>query len=144
MRTKVKQYVQDCDKCQRTKSLYTPRQKALHPHNTPAKPQQVISVNLISELPESKEYNTICVIVNQFSKQIHTLSTTTKVMTERMTVLYKDQVFRLYRLLKKIIHDRGPQFNTKFMRELYKALHIKGNPSTAYHPQTNSQTEYIN
>ena len=61
-----------------------------------------------------------------------------------MTTLYRDQVFRLYELLKKIIHDRGPQFNVKFMRELYKALHIEGNPSTAYYPQTNSQTECIN
>ena len=61
-----------------------------------------------------------------------------------MAVLYRDQVFRLYRLLKKIIHDRGLQFDTKFMRELYKVLYIKGNPSIAYYPQTDSQTEYIN
>ena len=38
MRTEVKQYVQGCDKCQRTKSLHTTRQKALHPHDTPARP----------------------------------------------------------------------------------------------------------
>ena len=65
-------------------------------------------------------------------------------MTEGMAVLYKDQVFRLYGLLKKIIHDRGLQFNTKFMRELYKVLYIKGNSFTVYYSQTNSQTEYIN
>ena len=61
-----------------------------------------------------------------------------------MAVLYRDQVFRLYELLKKIIHDRGLQFDAKFMRELYKVLHIEGNPSTVYHSQTNSQTECIN
>ena len=82
--------------------------------------------------------------MNQFSKQIHALPTITKVTTEGMAALYRDQVFRLYELLKKIIHDRGLQFNAKFMRELYKVLHIKGNPSTAYYPQTNSQTECIN
>ena len=95
-------------------------------------------------MPESKGYNTICVIVDWFSKQIHALPTTTKVTAEGMAVLYRDQVFKLYELLKKIIHDRGPHFNAKFMRELYKVLHIEGNPSTAYHSQTNSQTEYIN
>ena len=95
-------------------------------------------------MPESKGYNTICVIVNQFSKQIHALPTITKVTAEGMAVLYKDQVFRLYKLLKKIIHDRGPQFDTKFMRELYKVLHIEGNPFIAYYPQTDSQTECIN
>ena len=79
----------------------------MHPHNTLAGPWQVISVDLIGELPESKGYNTICVIVDQFSKQIHALPTTTKVTTEGMAALYRDQVFRLYGLLKKIIHDRG-------------------------------------
>ena len=61
-----------------------------------------------------------------------------------MAALYRDQVFRLYGLPKKIIHDKGLQFNAKFMRELYKVLYIKGNPSTAYHSQTDSQTECIN
>ena len=89
------------------KSLHTTRQKALHPHDTPAGPQQVISVDLISELSESKEYNTICVIVDRFSKQIHALPTTTKVTAEGMAVLYMDQVFKLHRLPKQIIHDRG-------------------------------------
>ena len=89
------------------KSLYITKQKALYPHNTLVKPWQVISVDLISELSESKEYNTICVIVDQFFKQIHALPTITKVTTEGMAVLYRDQVFKLYRLLKKIIYDRG-------------------------------------
>ena len=58
-------------------------------------------------MPESKGYNTICVIVDWFSKQIHALSTTTKVTAEGITVLYRDQVFKLYELSKKIIHNRG-------------------------------------
>ena len=79
----------------------------MYPHDTLARPWQVISVNLIGELLESKGYNTICVIVNQFSKQIHALPTIIKVTAEGMAVLYKDQVFRLYKLLRKIIYDRG-------------------------------------
>ena len=89
------------------KSLHTTRQKALYSHDTLAEPWQVISVDLIDKLPESKRYNTICVIVNQFSKQIHTLPTTTKVTAKGIVTLYRNQVFKLYRLLKKIIHDRG-------------------------------------
>ena len=82
--------------------------------------------------------------MDQFSKQIHALPTTTKVTTEGIATLYRDQVFRLYKLFKKIIHDRGLQFDTKFMRELYKVLHIERNPSIVYYSQTNSQTECIN
>ncbi|OCB91420.1 hypothetical protein A7U60_g1325 [Sanghuangporus baumii] len=45
---------------------------------------------------------------------------------------------------RRIIHDRGVQFNAKMMRKLYKLLHIEGNPSTVYHPQTDGQTERVN
>ena len=45
--------------------------------------------------------------MNQFFKQIHALLTTTKVITEEIAVLYRDQVFRFYELPKKIIHERG-------------------------------------
>ena len=38
----------------------------------------------------------------------------------------------------------GPQFDSRFMRDLYRLLNIEGNPSTAYHPQTDGQTERIN
>ncbi|KAL5507648.1 hypothetical protein ACEPAH_7104 [Sanghuangporus vaninii] len=61
-----------------------------------------------------------------------------------MARIYCDQVFRLHGLPKKIIHDRGVQFDAKMMKELYKLLHIEGNPSTAYHPQTDGQTERVN
>ena len=61
-----------------------------------------------------------------------------------MARLYRDHVFRLHGLPRKIIHDRGPQFDATFMKELYKLLRIEGNPSTAYHPQTDGQTERVN
>ncbi|KAL5525001.1 hypothetical protein ACEPAF_8870 [Sanghuangporus sanghuang] len=61
-----------------------------------------------------------------------------------MARIYRDHVFRLHGLPRKIIHDRGVQFDAKMMKELYKLLHIEGNPSTAYHPQTDGQTERVN
>jgi transposase InsO family protein len=47
-------------------------------------------------------------------------------------------------LLAKVISDRGPQFVSRFVKELYQILGIEGNPSTAYHPQMDGQTEHIN
>ena len=61
-----------------------------------------------------------------------------------MAQIYRDNVFKIHGLPKKIVHDRGPQFDASFMRELYKLLHIEGNPSTAYHPQTDGQIERVN
>ena len=50
-----------------------------------------------------------------------------------MAKLYQDQVFQLYGIPKKIIHNRGPQFVSEFITKLYKLLGIKKNPSTAYY-----------
>ncbi|OCB91419.1 hypothetical protein A7U60_g1324 [Sanghuangporus baumii] len=58
--------------------------------------------------------------------------------------IYRNHIFQLHGLPWKIIHDRGVQFNAKMMRKLYKLLHIEGNPSTVYHPQTDGQTERVN
>ncbi|KAL5498599.1 hypothetical protein ACEPAH_1953 [Sanghuangporus vaninii] len=140
----VRAYVRGCDRCQRTKALRTTRAKVLHPNEVPEAPWQIVTVDLIGELPESNGFNAICVIVDRFSKQIHAIPTTTKLTAEGMAKIYRDQVFRLHGLPRKIIHDRGVQFDAKMMRELYKLLHIEGNPSTAYHPQTDGQTERVN
>ena len=61
-----------------------------------------------------------------------------------MTKIYQDNVFKLHGILQKVISDREPQFESQFMKDLYQLLGIEGNPSTAYHPQTDRQTEYIN
>ena len=55
-----------------------------------------------------------------------------------------EQVFKDVGLPKKVISDRGPQFVSNFMKELCLQLGIEQNPSTAYHPQTNGQTEHVN
>ena len=140
----VRSYVRGCDRCQRTKALRQTRARVLHPNEVPEGPWQIVTVDLIGELPESNGYNAICVLVDRFSKQMHAVPTTTKLTAEGMAKIYRDHVFRLHGLPRKIIHDRGTQFDAKMMKELYKLLHIEGNPSTAYHPQTDGQTERVN
>lgn len=137
-------YVRGCDRCQRTKALRTTRAKVLHPNEVPEAPWQVVTVDFIGELPESNGFNAICVLVDRFSKQMHAIPTTTKITAEGTAKIYRDHVFRLHGLPRKIIHDRGTQFDAKMMKELYKLLHIEGNPSTAFHPQTDGQTERVN
>jgi len=52
-----------------------------------------------------------------------------------------DRVFKDMGIPQKVISDRGPQFVLRFMKELCSRLRIERNPSTAYHPQTDGQTE---
>ena len=103
--TDVRAYVRGCDKCQRTKALCTPRKKSLHPHDVPEGLWQTITVDLIGELPESNGFNTICVLVDRFSKQIHAVPTTTHLTAEGMAKIYRGHVFRLHGLPQKIIHN---------------------------------------
>lgn len=66
------------------------------------------------------------------------------VTSEGLARLYRDNVWKLHGLLKKVISDRGPQFASKFMMDLNCILGITMALSTAYHPQTDGQTERIN
>ena len=140
----IRKYVEGCEKCQRAKPIWQKPQSTLHPHEVPSEPWQVITVDLIGKLPESQGYNGICVFVDKLTKQIHAIPTNMTVTSEGMAKLYKDQVFRFHSIPQKIIHDRGPQFDLHFMKDLYRLLGIEGNLSMACHPQTDGQTERMN
>ena len=53
---------------------------------------------------------------------------------ERITKIYRDKIWKLYRIPKKIFSDRGPQFASRFMEELTKVLRMKRMLLIAYHP----------
>ena len=94
-----------CKKCQRVKPLRQKPKSVLHPHDVPSEPWQIISVDLIGELPESNGYNGICVFVDRFTKQIHVIPTNMTITSEGMAKMYKGQIFRLHGIPNKIVHD---------------------------------------
>ena len=62
------------------------------------------------------------------------------VLSEEIAKIYHDKTWKLYEVLKTILSDRGPQFVSRFIEELTKALGTKQMLSTAYHPQIDGQT----
>jgi len=86
----------------------------------------------------------IVVIVDRFTKMIWLKSMTTNVLSEEIVKIYRDKIWKLHRISRKILSDRGPQFTSKFMEEFMKALETTRQLSMAYHPQTDGQTERIN
>jgi len=74
----------------------------------------------------------------------HFVPTTEKTSIEGLTRLFKDHVWKLYGLSKSIISDRGAQFVANLMKELNRILGIETRLSTAFHSQTNGQTERTN
>jgi hypothetical protein len=103
-----------------------------------------ISIDMIGPLPKFEDQDTIIVIVDRFSKMIHLIPTTTSLLPLRLAEIYKKEIWRIHGILRRIISNRGPQFASKFMKELCNALGIERNLSTAYHPQMDGQTERIN
>ena len=86
----------------------------------------------------------IVVIIDQFTKMISLKATITNISLEGIAKIYRNDIWKLHRISRKILSDRGPQFASKFMEEFTKALETKKQLSMAYHPQTNGQTERIN
>ena len=86
----------------------------------------------------------IVVIVDQFTKMIRLKATMMNISSKGIAKIYRDDIWKLHGIPKKILSDRGPQFASKFMEEFTKALGTKRQLSMAYHPQTNGQTERIN
>ena len=68
----------------------------------------------------------------------------TNISVKEIAKIYRDDIWKLHGVPKKILSDRGPQFASKFMEEFTKALGTKRQLSTAYYPQTDGQMERIN
>ena len=81
----------------------------------------------------------IMVIVDQFTKMIQLKATTTNISSEGIAKIYRDNIWKLHRIPRKVLSDRGLQFASKFIEELTKALGMKRQLSIAYHSQTNVQ-----
>ena len=140
----IASYIKGCDRCNRTKTFPAKPVGKLMPTQIPKDTWQIITVDLITGLPESHGYDSIMVTVDRLSKMVHVCPTTAKLTSEGLARLFRDHVWKLHGLPEQIISDRGPQFVSGFMRELNKLLGIKTAASTAYHPQTDGQTERVN
>jgi len=101
-------------------------------------------VDFIVELPLSSGHDAVMTVVDLVSKWAHFIPTHTMVTAEGAARLFLHQVWKLHGLPKYVVSDREPQFVTCFTRELYRLLGIKLASSTAWHPQTNGQTERVN
>jgi len=140
----VKRYVEGCNQCQRMKNRAEMPVGKLRPNQVPERLWQHISVDFIMKLPVSRGHDSILVVCDRFSKMSHFVATTEKTTAEGLARLFRDNVWKLHELPESVISDRGPQFAAGLTKELNKMLGIETKLSTAYHPQTDGQTERTN
>ncbi len=102
-------------------------------------------MDFITKLPSFYSHDTILTITDHdISKASIFLPCAETIDAVGIAALYTTHVFPHYGIPLKIISDRDPHFDLKFTTELCKLLGIHQNISTAYHPQTNGQSEQTN
>ena len=110
----------------------------------PQKTWSHLTVDFITKLPVVAGKDAILVVCDKLSKMMHFVATTEGTSAEGLARLFRDNVWKLHGLLESVVLDRGPQFVAELMKELNRMLGIKTKLSTAFHPQTDGQTERMN
>jgi transposase InsO family protein len=142
MKRSVAEYVAICDTCQRVKAEHQRPAGLLQPLKIPEWKWEEITMDFIVGLPRTqKGYNSIWVVVDRLMKVAHFIPVNTTYSGSRLAELYISKVVYLHGVPKKIISNRGSQFTSQFWEQLHDSLDMKLRFSTAYHPQTDGQTE---
>uniref|UniRef100_W5NNL9 Integrase catalytic domain-containing protein n=1 Tax=Lepisosteus oculatus TaxID=7918 RepID=W5NNL9_LEPOC len=144
MRTDVTGYVQACPICAMSKCSRLKKPSLLQPLPTPRRPWSHISVDFLTDLPESQGKTTIMVVVDRFSKSAHFIPLPALPSAQDMADLFILHVFRLHSIPEDIVSDRGPQFISRFWRTFCKSLGTSTSLMSGYRPESNGLTERTN
>ncbi len=144
MKKDIKAYIHTCETSQWTKSSTQAKVAPLHPNAIPSRPWTHISIDMITGLPICNGYNTIIMIIDCFSKEIISIACSTELLSEGWEKILCDEVYAKHGMPQVVISDQGTVFVSRFMKDLYDLLQIKANASTAFHLQTDGQTEQVN
>ena len=137
----VGKYVNRCDICQKMKNRTEAPVEKLKLSEILEKLWIYLIFDFITKLLLVAEKDAILMVCNRLSKMTYFVVTTEGTFTERLAWLFKNNVWKLYRLLESMVLDRGPQFAAELMKELNRILGIKTKLSTSFHPQINRQIE---
>ena len=140
----INDYVRSCDECQHNKSPRHARYGLLQPLQIPFAAWTSISTNFITHLPESQGHTQIMVVVNRFTKMAHFIGLSENATAKDVADTFLQEVWKLHGLPMEIISDMDAKFSGEFWESLCKSLNITRKMSTAYHPQTDGQTERTN
>ena len=138
-------HVRDCLVCQRDKGLTQKPGGLLQPLQIPDKRWAGVSMDFIVQLPVTKRgHDAVLVCVDPLSKMTHMAATTTTVTAEGTARMFADHVIKLHGWPTDIVSDRDSPFAGKFTRELNQLTGVHSSMSTAFHPQSDGQTERVN
>jgi hypothetical protein len=149
MRQKVFNQVRKCNTCRKAKYERHRPYGLLQPNQPPEGAWQVVSMDFIGPLPESRDengvvYENILVVVDRLTKYAVFVPLPRKYNAPYLAKVFIRHIVTQHGIPERIISDRDKLFTSHFWEELCQALQIKRALSTAYHPQTDGQTERTN
>ena len=141
----AKMFVQSCLACQSNKVSSQLPQGLAQPIPIPPRRWSQWTMDLIVNLPRSRNGNDgIVMVVDKSSKLLHSIPVNSNITAPELAKVIFDQVVRHHGIPSSIISDRDPRFTSTFWQSLWKLLGTKLAMSTAYHPRTDGQTERAN
>ena len=145
MRHDVEHHVRTCDSCQRNKAATGKTQGELLPLPYPDLPWQSIGMDFVVGLPKTKAgHAAICVMIDRCTKMVRLAACENLPSAIETADIVMQNVVRSHGVPTDVISDRGSQFVSKFWQALFQLLGMESKLSSAYHPQTDGQTERAN
>ncbi|TAQ83295.1 hypothetical protein B7494_g8382 [Chlorociboria aeruginascens] len=149
MRKDVKEWVRRCDTCQRVKARRHKPYGKLGMLPVPKTPWEEISCDFITGLPSSKDhlgnvYDAVFVVICRFTKMAKYIPVRKTITAAHLADVFLAVIVKDFGLPKGIVSDRGSVFTSNFWSSLCFLLKIRRRLSTAFHPQTDGQTERQN
>uniref|UniRef100_A0A2N9FNH1 RNA-directed DNA polymerase n=1 Tax=Fagus sylvatica TaxID=28930 RepID=A0A2N9FNH1_FAGSY len=142
MKREIAQFVEQCLTCQQVKVEHQRPSGLLQSLPIPEWKWEHISMDFVSGLPRSpKGHDAIWVIVDRLTKSAHFIPIRMNYSLDQLAQLYIEEIVRLHGIPVSIVSDRDPRFTSRFWKSLHKALGTNLNFSTAFHPQTDGQSE---
>lgn len=143
--SETKQFTRNCHGCLRNKTSRLRYQGTLKPLPIPLQRWRDLSVDFIGPIqPTARGFNAIMVVVDRLSKDRHFTPCRTDMKAHDLAMLFVRDVWKLHGLPDSIVSDRGPLFVSEFWKATCHRLQINISLSTAYHPETDGQTENAN
>jgi hypothetical protein len=143
MQTDVRRFVRNCDVCGRTKVWRDRKQGLLRPLPVPLHQWKDIAMDFIGPLPTSQGHTHLLVITDRLGKGIE-LAPCESLDIDYVAKLFLQTHYRHHGTPATITSDRGPQFVSAMWKRVCQLLGIKRQLSTAFHPETDGQTERAN